>query len=85
MYVNRVVRISLAGGLIGLIATNPRRALENAIDKGNQDGFHCHQIVPHSERNIFVFLLQIVVLILTIGMWTWGGGYILLFQKEKSS
>ena len=50
-HVNKVVRISLSGGLIGLLTTNPRRAIDDAIDKANQDGWHCHQIVPHSSRS----------------------------------
>jgi hypothetical protein len=84
-YVNKVVRISLSGGLIGLLTTNPRRAIDNAIDKANQDGYHCHQIVPHSSRNLLVIVLQIAVLLATLLLWTWGAGYILLFQKERAS
>ena len=59
--------------------------MDNAIDKANQDGYHCHQIVPHSSRNLFVFILQIAVLLATLFLWTWGAGYILLFQKESAS
>jgi hypothetical protein len=84
-YVNKVVRVSLSGGLIGLLTTNPRRAIDNAIDKANQDGYHCHQIVPHSSRNLLVILIQITVLLATLFLWTWGAGYILLFQKERAS
>jgi hypothetical protein len=29
-YTNKLVRISLSGGLIGLVTTNPRRAIDNA-------------------------------------------------------
>lgn len=83
-FTNKVVRISLAGGLIGLLTTNPRRAIDNAIDKANQDGWHCHQIVPHSSRNLLVWILQVVVLLLTFFLWTWGAGYILLFEKERA-
>lgn len=83
-YTNKVVRLSLAGGLIGLLTTNPRRAIDNAIDKANQDGWHCHQIVPHSSRNLLVWILQVVVLLLTFFLWTWGAGYILLFEKERA-
>lgn len=84
-YANKVIRISLSGGLVGLVTTNPRRALDSAIDKANQDGYHCHQIVPHSSRNLLVILLQILVLLLTLGLWTWGAGYILLLEKERAS
>ena len=34
--INKVCRISLMGGLIGAITTNPRRALDNAIAEAGQ-------------------------------------------------
>ena len=37
--VNKVVRIALAGGIIGLLTTNPRRALDQRIDRENQEGW----------------------------------------------
>ncbi len=79
---NKVVRIALSGGLIGLLFTNPRRALDKAINDANANGWRCHQILPHSERNLLVVLLQLVVLLLTLGMWTWGAGYILLLEQK---
>ena len=84
MKVNKVVRLSLAGGLIGLMFTNPRRALDSAVDQANADGWNCHQVIPHQERNFLVFFLQIVVLILTLGLWTWGAGYLLLLEKMRA-
>ncbi len=83
-YINKVVRISLSGGLIGLLTTNPRRAIDAAVDKGNQDGWRCHQILPHSSRNMLVVVVQLAVLLLTLGLWTWGAGYILLFEKQRA-
>jgi len=32
-----------------------------------------------------VILLQIIVLVMTVGLWTWGAGYLLLFQKERAA
>ena len=80
--VNKVLRISLAGGIIGLLFTNPRRALEKAVNDANASGWNCHQILPHGERNLLVVLLQVLVLLLTLGMWTWGAGYILLLERS---
>ena len=34
--VNKVVRIAISGGLIGAIFTNPRKALDDMIDKHNK-------------------------------------------------
>ena len=79
---NKVVRISLMGGLIGALTTNPRKALEEAIDKENNEGWNAIHIEPHSTANLLVWVLQLVVLVCTLGLWTWGGGYMVLFEKE---
>ena len=82
---NKVVRISLAGGIIGMLFTNPRKALDDAIDKENQDGWNAHQIQTHSTSNILIRLLQLAVLVCTLGIWTWGAGYLILFEKENTN
>ena len=79
---NKVVRISLMGGLIGALTTNPRTAREDAIDKENNEGWNAIHIEPHSTANLLVWVLQLVVLVCTLGLWTWGGGYMVLFEKE---
>ena len=83
MKANKVVRISLSGGIIGLLTTNPRRALDNAIDKHNQDGWNAVYFSEHKQTNILAVILQIVVLICTLFLWTFGAGYLILFEKEK--
>ena len=80
---SRVDRIALAGGLIGMLTTNPRRAIESRVEEANSNGWRLHQILPHSERNLFVILLASIVLILTLGLYTFGGGYLLLFEKDE--
>ena len=84
MKVNKVVRLSLSGGLIGLLTTNPRRALDNRIDKENQEGWNAVYILPHHDTNLFAALLRILVLFLTLFLWTWGAGYLILFEREKA-
>ncbi len=79
---NKVTRISLMGGIIGALTTNPRKALEDEINKGNQEGWNAIHIEPHKTTNLFIAGLQIVVLILTLGLFTWGGGYLVLFERE---
>ena len=80
---NRVLRISLMGGIIGSLFTNPRKALEEEIDKANQQGWNAIHIQQHHTTNLLIWVLQLVVLILTLGLWTWGGGYLVLLEMEK--
>ena len=83
MKINKIVRIALSGGLIGLILTNPRKALDKMIEKNNNDGWNAIYYTTHSESNIIIILVQWLVLFLTLGLWTFGAGYLILFEKEK--
>ena len=81
---NKIVRISLSGGLIGWIFSNPRRALDSRIAKENEDGWNAIYFLPHTETNVFIRVVQILVLFLTLFIWTWGAGYLILFEKESA-
>jgi hypothetical protein len=81
---NKVVRLTLAGGLIGLLGTNPRRALDNEIDRHNQDGWNAIEFQPHLATNMLIRILQFLVLVCTLGIWTWGAGYLILFERETA-
>ena len=79
---NKVTRVSLMGGLIGALTTNPRKALGDEIDKQNQEGWCATHIDPHRTTNLFIWVLQLAVLVLTLGLFTWGGGYLILFERD---
>ncbi|MCL2196462.1 MAG: hypothetical protein FWB77_02480 [Treponema sp.] len=80
--INRVERVALSGGIIGALATNPRNAIEEKCKELNAQGWNCHQIIPHSTRNFLIIVFQNLILVLTLFLWTFGAGYILLFEKE---
>ena len=82
--VNKLVRIALAGGIIGLLTTNPRRALDQRIDKENQEGWTATYFITHSETNLFMSMLRLLVLFLTLFLWTFGAGYLILFERETA-
>jgi hypothetical protein len=83
MKINKVVRISLSGGIIGALLTNPRSAIEKRIMQENTEGWSAHQIIPHADTNLAIIILKIVVLFLTLFLWTWGAGYLVLFEKDR--
>ena len=64
--------------------TNPRRALDARIDKENQEGWNAIYILSHSETNLPAQLARIVVLVLTLYLWMWGAGYLILFERERA-
>lgn len=79
---NKIVRISLAGGIVGLLTTNPRRSLENVIRAENDEGYRCTYFIPNHAPNLLMRVLQLIVLICTLGLWTWGAGYLILLEKN---
>ena len=85
MRINHVMRVELMGGLIGLLTTNPRKALEKAITKANKLGWTATHIDKHGSANLLVWVVQLAVLICTLGLWTWSEGYLVLLEKEEES
>ena len=80
--INKVERIALMGGLIGELFTNPRKALEKALTRANDEGWNCRQILTHTTTNLFIKGLIVLCLVCTFGFWTFGAGYLLLLEKE---
>ena len=39
--------------------------------------------MQHSQAYVLIFILQIAILICTMGLWTFGAGYLILFEKES--
>ena len=78
------MRISLSGGIIGWLTTNPRRALDARIDQENQAGWNAVYFMPHTDTNLLAAILRIVVLVCTLLLWTWGAGYLILFERERA-
>jgi hypothetical protein len=80
--INDVDRVFLSGGIIGTLISNPAKNLEKKIKEWNTHGWYCRQILPSNSQNILLLLLQIIALVCTFGLWTFGMGFILLFEKD---
>ena len=80
--INKLERIALSSGIIGALTTNPRRTLAKTIEQHNSEGWNCRQILPHSTNNLFMVILQFLVMVCTLGLWTFGAGYLVLFEKR---
>jgi len=79
---NRVLRISLPGGLIGALTVNPKAILDKNLIAANKQGWVATQVQPHKTTNLLILMLQILVLVLTMGLYTWGSGYLVLLEKS---
>ena len=81
--INRMERVALSGGIIGWLGTNPRSALEQKMKQLNAEGWNCRQIMPHGTRNGLIVVIQALVLVCTLFLWTFEPGYLLLFEKDS--
>jgi hypothetical protein len=79
---NRVERITLAGGLIGALVTNSKVAFEKRIDASNAEGWNLCHVEPLSGANLFMLLIRIIILVLTLGLFTLGASYLLIFERD---
>lgn len=82
---NKIVRVSLAGGIIGSLFTNPRQALAEYIRKENLQGWRAVHFDHHRDNNALVSILRLLVLIFTGGLWTWKPGYLILFERKQQA
>ena len=80
--INQVERISYAGGLYGLIFGSSKGKLQAKVEEMNQRGWNLHFI--HSDSlNIIHIIIRLLVLVLTLGIWTFGSSELLIFEKER--
>ena len=82
---NKIDRISFYGGLIGALVMNPRMLLDSRVQKANKHGWTVVQIVPHIETNLLIYILNIALLFLTLGLFNFSAGYLIVFEKEEGS
>jgi hypothetical protein len=79
---NRVERVQLSGGLIGMLATNPRKALDQAVQRANQQGWRVRQVIADSNANLIESLLRSIILIVTLLLWTPANGYFVVLERD---
>jgi hypothetical protein len=80
---NKVVTITLWGGLLGLFASTPKQKIAKAMAKENLNGFRTVQIIEAASGNILLWLLRLIILFLTLFIYTPANGYYITFEKIK--
>ena len=79
---NQVERISYAGGLYGLIAGSSKGKLQSKVEEMNARGWNLHLIHPES-LNLLHILFRLLILCLTLGIWTLGNSELIIFEKDR--
>jgi hypothetical protein len=79
---NQVERITYAGGLYGLIAGSSKGKLQAKVEEMNARGWSLHLIHPES-LNLLHQAFKLIILVLTLGIWTFGSSELLIFDKNS--
>lgn len=77
---NKVVRISYSGGLLGLLFGSARGKLEKLLSEHNKAGWNLAEVVPDNP-NLLIWVVRIIILVLTLGLWTLSNGYLLILER----
>ena len=80
---NKVVNVTLTGGIIGLLAASPQNSLNKIIKRENANGWRVIQVIPAASGNIFLVILRLLILVLTIFLYTPVDGYYVILERNK--
>ncbi len=78
--INSVVRVNYAGGLLGLIFGSSRGKTEAVIRKHNADGWNVAEVIEDNP-NLIIWLVRILLLLITLGLWTIGTSRLIIFER----
>jgi hypothetical protein len=79
---NKIINVTLRGGIIGLLTSSPKKRLENAILEANAKGFKVRQIIPSASGNLFLYIWRIILLCITLFLYTTANGYYIILEEN---
>ena len=77
---NRVENVRLVGGIVGLFMP-AHKTLEAVLDRCNEDGWVVRTVL-RAKEDYLVALVGIIILFLTLFIYTPLPGYIVILEKE---
>lgn len=80
---NKVVRISYSGGLLGSTFGSARGQLEKVLEQHNKDGWNLAEVIPDNP-NLVIWAIRVIILILTLGLWTFSSSYLLILERPTN-
>jgi len=83
--VNKIINVSLTGGLIGLLGSSPNHVLANSINTANRQGWNVKQVISASSGSMIYSIVRFIVLILTLFLYTFEPGYYIILEKKIDS
>jgi preprotein translocase subunit YajC len=80
---NKVANVTLTGGIIGLFTSSPQNTLNRRIKKENANGWRVIQVIPSASGNIFLFIFRLIILVITLFLYTPVDGYYIIMARDK--
>jgi hypothetical protein len=80
--INAVERINYAGGLLGLFFGSSKGKLGAKILDMNSQGWNLH-LIHQEQLNLVWFMVRLIILFFTLGLWTIGNSELLIFEKDR--
>lgn len=80
--INKVINVTLTGGLIGFFADSPRNKLNRVIKKENSNGWRTVQVIPSASGNLLLLFFRLLLLIITLFFFTTANGYYVIMEKK---
>jgi len=83
-YANKIVNVTLTGGIIGLLSNSPQDSLNTKIKEENAKGWKVVQVIPADSGNLFLSIFRFLLLICTLLLFTTANGYYVIMEKEQT-
>ena len=79
---NKVVKVTLTGGIIGLLSGDAIDSLNEMIKSENSKGWEVVQILPDNNINLITIVLRMLLLLITFLLYTKSNGYFIVLKKK---
>ena len=79
---NKIINVTMTGGIIGLFASSPQSSLNDAIKRENANGWRVIQVIPADSGNIFLYIFRLLLLVITLFLFTTANGYYVIMEKK---
>lgn len=56
-HTNKIINVTLTGGILGLLADSPQNSLNAKIQKENANGWKVIQVIPADSGNLFLIIV----------------------------
>lgn len=83
-HTNKIINVTLTGGILGLLADSPQNSLNAKIQMENANGWRVIQVIPADSGNLFLTIFRFILLVCTLFLYTTANGYYVVMEKVQT-